>query len=192
MSSLTSFLACLRAGGARAAAEGSRPPRRWFAGFTLVELMIVLAIIAVISAYAVPAYQDYLARSRVGEGFALAAAAQLQVAENALSGDPLDAGYVPPRPTANVRAVQIMGDTGEVVLTFQPRVAAAGANTLVLVPSSAGPAGRVALTAGAPPPGALNWECFAAGKDASRLADPGPLPSTAPTLPSRLAVGDCR
>jgi len=49
-------------------------------GFTPIELMIVLAIVGVIAAYAIPAYQDYLARSRVGEGLSLATSARLAVA----------------------------------------------------------------------------------------------------------------
>ncbi len=48
--------------------------------------MIVLAIVGVVAAYAIPAYQDYLARSRVGEGLSLASSARLAVAENAASG----------------------------------------------------------------------------------------------------------
>src|ERR1700731_3347073 len=71
-------------------------------GFTLVELMIVLAIVGVVAAYAIPAYQDYLARSRVGEGLSLAASAKLAVAENAASGTPFDAGYASPPATRNV------------------------------------------------------------------------------------------
>jgi type IV pilus assembly protein PilA len=50
-------------------------------GFTLIELMIVVAIIAILAAIAIPAYQDYLIRSQVSEGASLADAAETAVAE---------------------------------------------------------------------------------------------------------------
>ncbi|XVJ71546.1 MAG: prepilin-type N-terminal cleavage/methylation domain-containing protein [Rhizobacter sp.] len=50
-------------------------------GFTLIELMIVVAIIGILAAVALPAYQDYTIRSRVTEGLTLAAAAKTAVAE---------------------------------------------------------------------------------------------------------------
>ena len=53
--------------------------RRISYGFTLIELMIVIAIVAILVALAVPAYQDYAIRARVGEGLSVAAAAKVAI-----------------------------------------------------------------------------------------------------------------
>src|ERR1700683_2457623 len=56
-------------------------------GFTLIELMIVVAIIGILAAIAIPAYQDYTVRAKVTEGIGIASAAEVAVAEGYESND---------------------------------------------------------------------------------------------------------
>lgn len=127
-------------------------------GFTLIELMIVVAIIGILAAIAVPAYNDYIIRARVSEGIQVAAAAKTAISEyrqsmaafptsNAQAGLPDTAAYA----NGYITAFTVTGN-GVITITYDATATGltAGANQLRMVP---------AFTAG---DGQVTWQCAGA------------------------------
>jgi len=155
-------------------------------GFTLIELMIVVAIIGILAAVALPAYQDYTVRAKVTEGLALAGSAKTAVAENAANGAPYASGWTPPTATKNVTSVAIDPAAGFITVTYDTTVVGA-TNTLVLNPLNGAAVftGGTATATTIPTAGSLAWNCTSAGTPTTVVGAKG-------TILAKYVPANCR
>jgi len=118
-------------------------------GFTLIELMIVVAIIGILAAIAIPAYQDYTKRAHVSEGLSLAAGAKTAVSEfystnNAWPTGNASAGLATNTDIKGNAVTSVTVSGSQITVAYNSKVDSAS-NTLILAATASG--------------GAITWDC---------------------------------